>query len=143
MRKPITPGPALLGQEVCPAAPRSCENHRASTRGDPKHLDLFTLTCFNLSHLPSTLHLMQYTYRDFFPWLETVPELGFRCLSGLLPFFISSLPCGQNVSLFSSRETKKRHLGQDRVHREGGAQGSCCFRSKTAEHSAQCGQVHS
>ena len=36
---------------------------------------------------------------------------------------------------------KKVAWGQGRVNREGGALGSCCPGSKTAEHSAQCGQV--
>ena len=36
---------------------------------------LFILTCLNVSHLQSTLHLMQYTYQDLFPLLKTILEL--------------------------------------------------------------------
>ena len=37
---------------------------------------VFILTCFNFSCLQSSLHLMQYTYRDFFPLLKTVFKLN-------------------------------------------------------------------
>ena len=49
--------------------PSECDAVK-TTRGDPKPQKfinkncLFILTCFNFSHLQSTLHLMQYTYRD-------------------------------------------------------------------------------
>ena len=33
---------------------------------------VFILTCLNFSHLQSTLHVMQYTYRDVFLVLKTV-----------------------------------------------------------------------
>ena len=36
---------------------------------------VFIVTCLNFSHLQSPLHLMQYTYRDFFPLFKTVFEL--------------------------------------------------------------------
>ena len=105
------------------------------------------LTCLNVSHLQSTLHVMQCTYGDVFPLLKTVSELidfdAFWCFCHF--FLVSPLPHGQNVSpwgLYSSRETRKGSLGRHQVNREGGARGPCCFWSKTAEHSAQCGQEH-
>ena len=105
----------------------------------------FTLTCLNFSHLQSPLHLMQYTYQDFFPTAQnSFCTCQFGCLLVLLLFFVSPLPHLQNISLwglFSSRETKKSCLGWDWVKRGGRAQGSCCFGSTTAEHSAPCGQV--
>ena len=107
---------------------------------------IFILICLNFSHLQSTLHLMQYTYlRHFFHCSNSFWTCQFWYLLVLLPFF-SPLPHRQNVSLwglFSSRETKTSHLGWDWVNREGGAWGSCCSGSKTAGHSAQCGQVDS
>ena len=36
---------------------------------------VFILTYLNFSHLQTTLHLMKYTYLDFFPLLKTVFEL--------------------------------------------------------------------
>ena len=119
-------------------------------RGDPKNLFIkscaFILTFLNISHLQSTLYLVQYTYQDVFPLLRTVFWTHqFWCLLVLLSFFISPLPHGQNVSLwgiFSSRETKSPS-GWDQVNREGGAWGPCPFWSKTAEHSVWCRQVHS
>ena len=43
---------------------------------------------------------------------------------------------------FHQGNEKKNRLGRrDQVNREGGVQGSCCFCSKTVEHSAWCGQV--
>ena len=122
------------------------------TRGDPRnrvyllkivYLFLLVWTCL----LQSTLHLMQYTYQDIFSncskqfWTH-----GFWCLLVLLPFFVSCLPHQQNFSiwgLFSSKETNKSRSGKDRVNREGGAWRSCHFWSKSAEHSAKCGQVRS
>ena len=54
--------------------------HEAHTRGTPPKWNsikncVFILTCCNFSHLQSTVRLMQYTYRDFFPLLKTVFEL--------------------------------------------------------------------
>ena len=90
----------------------------------------------NFSHLPSALHLRQYTYRDVFSTAQS------RFLSVLMPFsasvifclFVSPLPHQQNISLwglFSSRK-QKSHLGRGWVNRESGAWGSCCFWSETA-----------
>ena len=102
---------------------------------------VFILTCLSFSHLQSTPHVIQYTYQDVFstaqnsfwtPW--------FWCRLELLPYFVSPLPHQQNVysrGIFSSGKTKNSLLGWDQVNREGGAQGSCCFWSKTAEHIAE------
>ena len=71
----------------------------------------------------------------------------FWCLLVLLLFFVSPLLHQQIISLcdfFHLRKQinkQKSHSGPDPVNREGGAQESCCFWSKTAEHSALCGQV--
>ena len=57
--------------------------------------------------------------------------------------FVSSLPHRQNLSLwglFALGETKSSHSGWDWVNRKGGAWRSYSFWSKTAEHSAWCGQ---
>ena len=43
---------------------------------------------------------------------------------------------------FHPGKQKKSRLEGDWVNRESEAQGSCCFCSKTAEHSAWCGRVH-
>ena len=57
----------------------------------------------------------------------------------LLLFFVSPLPHRQNVSLedFFHPGRQKSSPGQDQVNREGGAQGSCWFWSKTAKQSAR------
>ena len=60
----------------------------------------------------------------------------------LMPFsasavFVSPLPHWQNVSLWGHFSPKVR---SDEYG--GWGAGSSCFSSKTAEHSAQCGQVH-
>ena len=109
--------------------------------GTPKSQNLFIkkciliLICLNFSHLQTTLHLMQYTYWDFFPLLKIVFELiDFDAFLVLLLFFVSRLPHWQNVSLWgliSSGETNKV------------TPRSWCFRSPTADHSAWCGQVRS
>ena len=65
-------------------------------------------------------------------------------LFSVFAVFVSPLPPWQTISLwglFSSREIKKSHLGQDQVNKEGRVWGLCHFLSKTAEHSAWCGQV--
>ena len=77
----------------------------------------------------------------------------FLNLTTLMPFSASAIFCftsstWQNVSLwglFSSVETKRKScsVGRSWVNRKGGAPGLWCFWSKTAEHSAWCGQVHS
>ena len=83
---------------------------------------------FNFSHLQSTLHPMQCTYREGFPLHQMVFELvdfdafSASALSKLFPF-----------QGFFHLGKQKKSLGRDLVHREGGAQGSCHFWSKTAE----------
>ena len=69
---------------------------------------VFSLTCLNFSHFQNTLHLMQYTYWDFFPSVWTC---WFWCLLVLLLFVVSPLPHQQNLSLwglFSSGEINKK-----------------------------------
>ena len=100
---------------------------------------------FNFSHLQSTL---QYLSRLVSTAQNSVWTHRFRCLSVLLPFCVSPLPHQQNVSLWGlfhpgnkTNKQNKSPWGLDEVNTEDGSQGSCCFGSKTAEHSAQCGQV--
>ena len=129
----------------------SCK-HTIKYEGDPKHQNPFIkncvllLTCLNSSHLQSGLHWMQYTYRDGF---STAPNSFWTSLI-LVSFSASDVFCftsssWQNISLwgcfYSGETTKQSHSGQDLVNREGGAQGSCCFWLKVAEHSVWCGQV--
>ena len=107
---------------------------------------VFILTCLNFSHLQSTLHLMQYTYQGVFSTAQnSFWTRQFWCLLVLLPFFVSPLPHQQNTSLwglFSSGETKKK-VSEGEMGWIGrvGHRRSCHFWSKTAEHSAQCGQL--
>ena len=63
----------------------------------------------------------------------------------VLLFFVSPLPYGKMFPFenFFHWWGGNSCLGQDLVNRKGGARGSCVFLSKTAQHSAQCGQVHS
>ena len=71
---------------------------------------VFILTCFNFSHLQSSLHLMQYIYRDVFSTAQ------FLNLSILMPFSASAVFCFTSSTsakhfpwrTFSSRETKKK-----------------------------------
>ena len=91
---------------------------------------VFILTCLNVSQLQSTLHLTQYTYQDIFSTAQnSFWTRRYWCLLVPLPFvclfvcFVSPLPHQQNASfwgLFSSRETKTSHSGQEQVNREGG-----------------------
>ena len=122
-------------------------------RGDPKNPRIyllkncvFILTCLNFNHLQSILHLMQYTNWDFFPTAQgSFPTCCFWCLLVLLLFFCFTSSTSANH--FSLRTfffwENKSHLGWDQVNKEGRTWESCCFWSKSAEHSVQCGQVHS
>ena len=68
----------------------------------------------------------------------------FWCLLMLLLFMFHLYHIGKKFPFkqdFSSGETKESHSGQDQVNRECMAWGSHRFWSKTAEHSAWCGQV--
>ena len=62
---------------------------------------VFIRTCLSFSHLQITLHLMQYTYQDFFPQLKTICELvSFDAKAfSASAVFVSPLPHRQNVSL--------------------------------------------
>ena len=69
----------------------------------------------------------------------------FWCLVGLLLIFVLPLPHQQNISLwrlFFIWGNKKKLLGMRSGEWQGWVQGSCHFWSKTAEHSAQNGQLH-
>ena len=85
-------------------------------------------------------------WRHFFYCSEQLWNSSILVPLGLLLFFVSPFLHQQNVSLWgllSSRETNKQKScwWPDWVNTAGGARGSCHFWSKTAEHSAQCGQV--
>ena len=77
---------------------------QGSRRGNPKTQNLFIkncvfiLTLLNFSHLQSTLHLMQYTYQDFFhcskQFLNSSILMHFSASA-----IVSPLPHQQNVSL--------------------------------------------
>ena len=59
-----------------------------------------------------TLHLMKYTDTDTFSTVQNSSWTKFWCLLVLLPFFVSSLPHWQNISIwgffFSSSKTNKQ-----------------------------------
>ena len=73
----VAPSPGVSSEET------SCHCHRGVLHiraGDPKQPGFVYKksgipTCFNLSHLLSPLPLMQCTFRDLFPLLQTVFEL--------------------------------------------------------------------
>ena len=107
---------------------------------------VFILTCLNLSHLQSTLHLVQCTYWNIFFHCSKQVLNSFI----LMPFSASAIFWFTSSTLakwfplrtfFYPRKQNKRHFGWDWRNREGGARGSCCFWSKTAEHSVWCEQV--
>ena len=82
-----------------------------------KKIVLFTLTCFNFSHLQSTLHLMQYNYGDIFSIAQNRFWTWFWCLLVLLLFFALPLPHCQNVTFedfFHLGKQKNSRLGQIR-----------------------------
>ena len=104
------------------------------------------LTCINFSHLQSTPHWTHLSRR--------FPHCSKELLSSsiLMPFSASAIfsfhlfHIGKTFpfeDFFHQGGQKNSHSGRDWVNREGGEQGSCCFGSKTAEHSVQCGQVGS
>ena len=90
---------------------------------------------------------MQYIYWDVFSTAQdSFWTRWFWCLLVLLLFFVSPLPHGQNGSLcelFSSGKQRKVARGKTRWIGRLGHRRSWHFWSKTAEHSARCGQVHS
>ena len=92
---------------------------------------VFILTRLNCSRLQSTLHLLQYTYRDVFSMSQnSVWTRRFWCLFVLLHFFLFYLFHISNTVLFEDffhSGKQKMLLGGDQVNMEGGAQESCCF----------------
>ena len=118
--------------------------------GIPKHWNLFIkncvfiLTCLNFSHLQSTLHLMQYTYRDIFPTARnSYWTHRFWCCSVLLQFFCFTsstwAKCLPLRTFFIRGNNKKFAWGEIRWIGRVGHRGSCHFGSKTAEHSVWLG----
>ena len=92
------------------------------------------LTCLNFRHLPSTLYLMQYTYRDIIFHCSK----QFLNSSVLMPFSASAIFCFSSSSsgkhfplmnLFIQGNKQKRHSGQDRVN-AGGYGGHAIFGQK-------------
>ena len=127
-------------------------SRRMYEKGPPKHATyllkscVFILICLNFSHLQSTLHLIQHTYQDVFCTAQnSFWTCRFGCLIMLLSLFCftsSTLAkCFPLRTVFIPRNKKTICPGQDRVSREGGEWRSCHFGPKSAEHSAQCGQV--
>ena len=116
--------------------------------GPPKTRNLFMKNCvFGLTLNFSTLHVMQYTYWDFFPPLKTVLNslilMSFKTSAFVV--VVSPLPHQQNISLwvlFSSGETKISVSEQDQVNKGVGHGSQASFGSKTAEHSVQHRWVH-
>ena len=130
--------------------------HVTVMRGDPQNWNLFIKNCvfilthLNFSHLQSTLHVMQYIYRDFFSSTQKfLKSFIFMPFSASAVFCFTSSPSAKRFSLkiffiWGNKQTnKKSHLWHNWVTREGGAWRSCCFLSTAAGHSVQCGQVSS
>ena len=105
---------------------------------------VFILTCLNFSHLQSTLHLMQYTYRDIF--FHSSEQ--FLNSSILMPFSASAIFCSASFTsakcfplrtFFIQGNKNKVTRGKIRWIGRVGHQESCHFRSKTAQHlNTQC-----
>ena len=118
-----------------------------SMREDPKNpgislqkICIFILTWLNFSHVYSSLHLMQYIYCDaFFNCSKHFWIHWFWCLLVLLLFFcVTSSTSAKRFPLriFCIRGNKKVTQADGEIGWIG--LGSCCFWSKTAEHSVQC-----
>ena len=110
-------------------------SHEIKKKTKPWNL-LFT--CLNFSHLQSTLHWMQYTYRDIFSTAQnSFRTCQFWCLLLPLLFFVSPLPPRWNVSLWGvfhhpgKQTNKKSHLGWDWVNREACGMGVMPFLAKS------------
>ena len=81
--------------------------------------------------------------RFFFPLLQTVFKLfnfdafAIKSASAIFCFtFFTSAKCFPvRTFIIWRNNNNKKLLGPDQVNREAGAQGSCCFWSKSAEHS--------
>ena len=88
--------------------------------GNPKIQNLllksvFILTCSNFRRLPSTLHLMYYTYQDLFSTFQNIFwTCEFWWLLVLLPFFVSPSLYQQHFPLrtFFIWVNKKKSLGE-------------------------------
>ena len=92
----------------------------------PKPWNLFRdhcvliLICLNFSYLQSTLHLMQYTYWDFFSTAQNnFWTHGFWCLLGLLPFFLfhffhisKMFPCEDLLRWGNKHNVVKGEIGE-------------------------------
>ena len=92
---------------LCESFVLSCVSYRQHMRGYSSNglyvlkKCVYFLTCLNFSFLWIILHLMQYTYEDFFPLLlKTIFELIDFDAFSTLPFFVSPFPYQQSVSLW-------------------------------------------
>ena len=86
---------------------------------------------------------MQCTYQDIFSTAQKFFSVDFDAFNASAVFCFTSSTSAQCFpvrTLLIQGNKNKSPLGQNLVNREGGAQGSCCFWSKTAEHSARCGR---
>ena len=96
---------------------------------------------FKLSHLQSTLHLMQYTYPDFLSLLKTVFRLvDFDTVQRSCHFLFHLFHIGKMFSFrnfFIQGNNKKGHSQWDWVNREGGVWGHAVFDQKLLN--TQCG----
>ena len=94
---------------------------------------VFILTCLNFSHLQSTLHLMQYTYRDIFPLLQSFWTCQFWCLLKCFCRFLFHLFHISKMFPFEvffhqrKQINKKSSSVWDQVNREWGAWGHALF----------------
>ena len=97
-----------------------CVGHLSMREEPPKTQNLFIKICIysymlNFSHLQSTLHLMQYTYGDFFlhcskQFLNLSILMPFSATAGLFHLFhISNMFSFEGF--FHTRETKQSHWG--------------------------------
>ena len=117
-----------IGQALCQTFHKGMRGHSKNPQNLFIKNCVCILTCLNFIHLQSTLYLIQYIYRDVFSTAQnSFWSCWFWCLLVFLQFFVSPLPQGQNTSLWRLWETKKSHLGVDRVNKEGGAQRSWHF----------------
>ena len=118
-------------------------------RGTPPQWNLFIkycvfiLTCLTFCHLQTTLHLMQRAYRDSFSHCSKtfLNSLILMPFSALVVFCFTYSTLAKQLKTFFIQRNKKSRLGWDQVNREVGVWESCHVWSKTAEHSAWCGQV--
>ena len=95
---------------------------------------IFILTCLNFSHLQCILHLMQYTYRDFFPLLKADFELiNFCCFLFHLFHINKTFPF---EDCFHSRKQKNLTRGEIGWTGRVGHRGHAVFGQKPL--TAQC-----